>query len=107
MKTLPLPINPTPAGLERFAGIQAKRLAELQPLPTWSDSDFREILNCYSRWDPADRRWHLPADALRILASDPRVPPAQATRLRRQLAALDRQRAPDQTPVTQKEEAAQ
>lgn len=74
--------NPSPTELAQIAIVQQRRLADLQQLPHWSNSQFEEVLFCLQRWDGDGNKWIQEVDALIKLAFDVRVPDVYADKLR-------------------------
>ena len=57
---------------------QKKRLAELNRLEKWSESEFEEVIRCSTIWSTELQGWVFPLAAAEKLAFDARTPDKQA-----------------------------
>ncbi|GAB4035492.1 hypothetical protein [Spirosoma jeollabukense] len=73
--------NPTPSQVAQMAGVQKRRLADLQQLPHWSNSQFEEVLFCMQTWSEEQQEWIHQVEPICQLAFDVRVPKAYADKL--------------------------
>ncbi|GAB2564323.1 hypothetical protein [Spirosoma areae] len=70
-----------PDQIAGIASVQKRRLADLQQLPRWSNSQFYEVLIYTQSWDDQNQQWAHEVEAIHTLAFDLRVPDGYAHKL--------------------------
>jgi hypothetical protein len=73
--------NPTPQQLAQITTVQNRRLADLQQLPHWSNSQFEEVICCLTFWSDEHQQWVHDVEAICELTFDVRVPYKFAAKL--------------------------